>query len=123
MWNRATGPYWPAYWALIFCNGLAPQTLWFKWARTNWIFLFVIANIVSVGMWLERYIIVVTSLTRDFMPSAWGTYHGTFWDWSTFIGTLGFFAFCMCLFIRYLPMIAIHEIRVTHHEMTREESH
>ena len=69
-------------------------------------------------MWLERYVIVVTSLTRDFLPSSWGTYHGTIWDWGIFLGTLGFFTACMCLFIRYMPMIAIHEVRHLHHKDT-----
>ena len=76
---------------------------------TMW--LFVISMFINVGMWLERFIIVVTSLHRDFMPSSWDMYHPTIWDWATYIGTLGFFLFCFTLFIRGLPLIAIHEIR------------
>lgn len=120
MWNRLTGPYWPAYWALIVCNVFAPQALWFKWVRTHSIPLFIVCMFVSVGMWLERYVIVITSLTRDFVPSSWGTYHGTIWDWGLYLGTLGFFCACMCLFIRFMPMIAIHEVRHLHHKASHD---
>lgn len=116
MWNRAFGPYWPAYWMLILCNILIPQALWSKKVRHNPIPLLIVSIVINIGMWLERYVIVVTSLARDFVPSSWGTYHGTIWDWGIFLGTLGFFTACMCLFIRYLPMIAIHEVRHLHHK-------
>src|SRR5215203_3250856 len=109
--NRVTGPYWWAYAALIFCNGVIPQTLWFKRVRTNVPLLFVIALIVNVGMWLERYVIVVTSLSRDFLPSAWGMYAGTMWDWMTYVGTIGLFAWLLFLFVRFVPMISIFEMR------------
>lgn len=109
--NRMLGPYAPLYWVLIFCNILAPQVLWFSRVRANVIALFVIALLVNVGMWLERYIIVVTSLHRDYMPSAWGTYAGTFWDWATFIGSIGLFLALLFLFLRFLPMISIFEMR------------
>jgi len=109
--NRTTGNYWYMYWFLIFCNGLMPQTLWFKKVRTNLPLLFVIALIVNVGMWLERYVIVVTSLSRDFLPSAWGMYAGTMWDWMTYIGTLGLFTWLLFLFLRLLPMISMFEMR------------
>ena len=111
IWNRMTGPYAPLYWALIFCNGLTPQILWFRKVREHPIFLFIVALIVSVGMWLERFVIVVTSLHRDFLPSSWGMYVPTFWDWSTFIGTLGLFVSLIFLFVRFLPMISIFEMR------------
>ena len=78
--NRMTGPYWPLYWSLIFCNIVTPQILWFKKIRTNVPVLFVMALVVNVGMWLERFIIVVTSLHRDFLPSSWGMYYPTKWD-------------------------------------------
>ncbi len=120
MWNRIFGDYAPAYWALILCNFIAPQFLWMKWSRINVYGLFVICQFVNVGMWLERYVIVITSLTKDFLPSSWGTYHGTFWDWMTYLGTIGFFCFLMALFVRFVPMIAIHEVRVIHHKMTGE---
>ncbi len=109
--NRMTGNYWYMYWFLIFCNGIMPQTLWFKRVRTNIPLLFCIALVVNVGMWLERFVIVVTSLSRDFLPSAWGMYAGTMWDWMTYIGTLGLFTWLMFIFLRLLPMISMFEMR------------
>ncbi len=111
MFNRLTGPYAWSYWALIFCNGIVPQTLWIKRFRTNTTWLFIMALIVSVGMWLERFVIIVTSLHRDFVPSSWNMYYPTFWDFSTFFGTIGLFITLMFLFIRVLPMISIFEMR------------
>jgi Ni/Fe-hydrogenase subunit HybB-like protein len=110
--NRVTGPYWWAYASLIFCNGVVLQLLWFKSVRMNIPLLFAISIIVNVGMWLERYVIIVTSLSRDFLPSSWGMYSGTIWDWATYVGTLGLFAWLMFLFIRFVPMISIFEMRV-----------
>jgi molybdopterin-containing oxidoreductase family membrane subunit len=109
--NRMFGPYWYAYWFLIFCNGVVPQMLWFKSVRTNIPLLFLIALIVNTGMWLERYVIVVTSLARDYLPSSWGMYAGTIWDWATYVGTLGLFAWLIFLFLRFVPMISIFEMR------------
>ncbi len=109
--NRMRGPYAPTYWALIFCNGVAPQVLWSPKVRKNLPFLFVICLVVSVGMWLERWVIVVVSLHRDFMPSAWGYYTPTIWDWAIFLGTVGQFLFFMFLFIRFIPMINVFEIQ------------
>jgi len=111
MWNRITGPYGPFYWALIFCNGLVPQLLWSKRIRTSVPILFVISLIVNVGMWLERFVIVVTSLHRDFLPSSWGMYSGTVWDWGLYVGTIGLFLTLLFLFLRFLPMISIFEMR------------
>jgi Ni/Fe-hydrogenase subunit HybB-like protein len=111
MWNRMTGPYWPTYWLLIFCNLVAPQLLWVKKYRTNVIWLFVISLDVLVGMWLERYVIIVVSLHRDFLPSSWGMYAPTIWDVATYVGTIGLFFFLFFLFIRLLPMISIFEVR------------
>jgi molybdopterin-containing oxidoreductase family membrane subunit len=111
MWNRAFGPYAWAYWALIFCNVLVPNTLWVKNLRTNPVYLFVVSLIVSVGMWLERFVIIVTSLYRDFLPSSWGAYRGTMFDWAAFIGTIGLFLTLFFLFIRFLPAISISEMR------------
>jgi molybdopterin-containing oxidoreductase family membrane subunit len=121
MSNRATGPYAPMYWVLLICNGVVPQLLWSPRLRASVPLLFVISLVVSLGMWLERYIIVVTSLHRDFLPSSWGMYSGTIWDWATFIGTLGLFLSLLFLFIRLLPMISIFEMRELVHE-EREES-
>ena len=109
--NRVTGPYWWTYYLLILCNVLAPQVLWMKKARTNVVLLFVLSLIINVGMWLERFVIIVTSLHRDFLPSSWGRYAPTFWDWSTYIGTIGLFLALLFLFLRFLPMISIFEMR------------
>jgi molybdopterin-containing oxidoreductase family membrane subunit len=109
--NRMFGPYAWAYWMLIFCNILTPITLWSRKVRTTPIILFIISIIINVGMWMERYVIVITSLHRDFLPSSWGMYAGTQWDWMTYLGTLGFFALCLILFIRVLPMISMFEMR------------
>ncbi len=111
MWNRMTGPYAPVYWLLICCNIVIPQALWSRRVRTNTKALFVIAIIVNIGMWLERFIIVVTSLHRDFLPSSWGMYNPTIWDWATFVGTIGLFLTLLFLFLRFLPMISIAEMR------------
>jgi molybdopterin-containing oxidoreductase family membrane subunit len=109
--NRMGGPYWPVYWSLIACNGLVPQLLWIRRVRLNLKALFAIVMVVNVGMWLERFVIVVTSLHRDFLPASWGMYYPTIWDWMTFIGTIGMFVMLMFLFIRVLPMISIFEMR------------
>ncbi|MEW6733377.1 MAG: NrfD/PsrC family molybdoenzyme membrane anchor subunit [Acidobacteriota bacterium] len=109
--NRMRGPYAPMYWALIMCNVVTPQFLWLRRVRTNVKLLFVVAIIVNIGMWLERFVIVVTSLHRDFLPSSWGMYWPTAWDWATYIGTIGLFFSLLFLFIRFLPMISIFEMR------------
>ena len=109
--NRMTGPYAGAYWTLIFCNVLVPQVLWSKRVRGNVIALFVVALVVNVGMWLERFIIVVTSLHRDFLPSSWDMYSPTFWDWATYLGSLGLFLLLLLFFIRVMPMVSIFEMR------------
>jgi Ni/Fe-hydrogenase subunit HybB-like protein len=109
--NRMFGNYWYMYWFLILCNGVTPQLLWFKKVRTNVLLLFFIALVVNTGMWLERYVIIVTSLSRDFLPSSWSMYAGTKWDWMTYIGTLGLFTWCLFLFLRFIPMISMFEMR------------
>jgi molybdopterin-containing oxidoreductase family membrane subunit len=109
--NRVGGPFMLMYWALIACNIVTPQLLWFKWVRSTPALLFVLALIINTGMWLERYVIVVVSLSRDFLPSSWGMYAGTVWDWSMYLGTLGLFCALLFLFIRFLPMISIFEMR------------
>jgi molybdopterin-containing oxidoreductase family membrane subunit len=109
--NRMLGPYWWAYWLLIASNVVVPQILWWKPGRSNPAVLFLVSLDVLIGMWLERYVIVITSLHRDFLPSSWGRYAPTFWDWATFIGTIGLFFCLLFLFIRFLPMISIAEMR------------
>ncbi len=110
--NRWKGPYAPLYWTLIACNIVIPQVLWSPKIRRNTLLLFFVSLVVLVGMWLERFVIVVISLHRDYLPSSWGMYAGTRWDWMTLAGTVGFFVFAMVLFIRVLPMITIFEIRM-----------
>jgi len=122
IWNRMTGPYWPIYWALIFCNIISPQALWIRRVRTTTTGLFVIAMIVNVGMWLERFVIVITSLHRDFLPSSWRMYYPTKWDWMTFIGTIGLFIFLFFLFVRFLPMISIFEMRTMAPDATPKQA-
>ena len=111
MWNRVLGPYGWSYGALILCNVLVPNTLWVKGLRTNPLYLFLVSLVVSAGMWLERFVIIVTSLYRDFLPSSWGAYRGTAFDWAAFVGTIGLFLTLFFLFIRFLPAISIYEMR------------
>ncbi len=111
IWNRMTGPYWYMYWTLVMCNIVTPQLLWIRAVRTSTVGLFMVAMVVNVGMWLERFVIVVTSLHRDFLPSSWGMYYPTIWDWMTFLGTIGMFLTLFFLFVRFLPMISIFEMR------------
>ena len=112
IWNRMTGPYAPFYYCLIFCNVITPQFLWSKRIRTNPLILWCISIVVNIGMWLERFVIVITSLHRDFLPSSWSMYWPTIWDWAVYIGTLGLFMTCIFLFVRVLPMITIFELRM-----------
>ena len=111
LWNRLHGPYAHVYWSLLTCIIFLPQLLWIRKFRTNPGLLFMVSSIVLIGMWLERFVIVVVSLQRDFLTSSWGMYYPTRWDWMTFIGTLGFFLAAMFLFLRILPMISIFEMR------------
>jgi molybdopterin-containing oxidoreductase family membrane subunit len=109
--NRIFGPYWMVFWSVMLLNVAVPQFLWSRRVRRSPTALFLVAMAVNVGMWVERYMIVVTSLTRDFMPSAWGQYAATVWDYVIFIGTIGFFVMMMFLFVRLLPAISISEVR------------
>jgi len=109
--NRAFGPYAWAYWIMITCNVLAPQLFWWKKARTNIAILFVVSIFVNIGMWFERFVITVTSLSRDFLPSSWGYYSPTFWDLATFLGSFGLFFTMFSLFVRYVPMVAMAEVK------------
>ena len=109
--NRLFGPYKFYYYALIFCNGFAPQLFWRKSNRTNVVTLWVVSAIIGLGMWLERFVIIPISLTRDFLPSSWGYYSPSIWDWMLFTGTMGLFTFLLFLFVKFLPMINIFEMR------------
>lgn len=119
--NRMVGPYAPLYWALIFINGFLTQLLWFRPLRRNVPFLFVFSLIVNVGMWLERFVIVVISLHRDFLPSSWDMYYPTFWDWSLYIGSFGLFFTLFFLFIRFLPLINIFEMGLLRYEEAEKD--
>jgi Ni/Fe-hydrogenase subunit HybB-like protein len=109
--NRATGPYWWAYWSMVSCNVLTPQIFWFKRMRTSIPVMFVASILINIGMWFERFVIIVTSLHRDFLPSSWGYFRPTLIDILTYMGTLGFFFTCFLLFIRWVPMIAVAEVK------------
>jgi molybdopterin-containing oxidoreductase family membrane subunit len=119
--NRMFGPYGYMYWLLILFNILIPQLLWVRRVHANVPLLFLIAISVNVGMWLERYVIVVVSLHRDFLPSAWGMYSGTIVDYAVFAGSIGLFVCLLFLFIRFLPMISIFEMRELVHELDEQK--
>ena len=121
IFNRMHGPYAPFYWALILCNVLIPQLLWWPNIRSSVPALFVISIIVNIGMWLERFVIVVTSLHRDFLPSSWDMYHPTRWDWMTYVGSIGLFFTLLFLFIRFLPVISIFEMRALLPQTKKQE--
>jgi molybdopterin-containing oxidoreductase family membrane subunit len=109
--NRMRGPYAPIYWTVVFCNVVVPQLLWWKRVRLSTLTLFAISIVVNIGMWLERFMIIVTSLHRDFLPSSWDVYYPTFWDWATLAGSLGAFGWLFLMFVRFLPAISISEMR------------
>ena len=108
--RRAFGPYWWAYFIMFFCNVISPQVFWFKWCRTNIPFIFMITIVVNIGMWFERFVIVST-LSADYLPSSWGYYSPTWVDILTFVGSLGIFMTLFLLFCRFLPMLAISEVK------------
>ena len=109
--NRAFGNYAWAYWIMISCNVLVPQIYWFKKLRRNIAVMFIATIFINIGMWFERFVIVVSSLSRDFLPSAWDYYSPTIWDISTFVGSFGLFFTLFLLFIRFLPMISMSEVK------------
>jgi molybdopterin-containing oxidoreductase family membrane subunit len=109
--NRATGPYWWAYWTMVSCNVLSPQVFWFKRFRTSIPVMFAITILINIGMWFERFVIIVTSLHRDYLPSSWGMFSPTLIDIGCFTGSLGLFFTLFSLFIRWLPMIAMFEVK------------
>jgi molybdopterin-containing oxidoreductase family membrane subunit len=109
--NRATGPYWWAYWAMMSCNVFSPQFMWFKKLRTSIMFSFFISIVVNIGMWFERFVIIVTSLHRDYLPSSWTMFSPTFVDIGIFIGTIGFFFVLFLLYSRTFPVIAQAEVK------------
>jgi molybdopterin-containing oxidoreductase family membrane subunit len=127
--NRATGPYAWAYWTMISCNVISPQLFWSKKLRTNIPLSFVLSIFINIGMWFERFVIIVTSLHRDFIPSAWGFFSPTLVDITTYLGSIGLFFTLFLLFIRWVPMIAIAELKgvlpeaSVHHDEHHDEDH
>ena len=109
--NRMAGPYAPVYWATIACNVLVPQLLWWRRVRLNHKALFAISAVVLVGMWMERFVITIISLHREFVPSQWHMFYPTIWDWTTLIGSLGLFVFLFLVYLRLMPVISMHEVR------------
>jgi molybdopterin-containing oxidoreductase family membrane subunit len=109
--NRAFGPYAWAYWIMISCNVISPQVFWFKRIRTSIKFSFIVSIFVNIGMWFERFVITVTSLNRDFLPSSWRYFTPTVFDFLFVIGSFGLFFTLFLLFIRFLPVIAMAEIK------------
>jgi molybdopterin-containing oxidoreductase family membrane subunit len=109
--NRASGPYAWAYWIMISCNVISPQIFWFKKARTSIATLFIVSIVINVGMWFERFVIIVTSLHRDFLPSAWDYFTPTVWDVACLLGSFGLFFTMFCLFVRFVPMVATAEVK------------
>ncbi|MBI3482266.1 MAG: polysulfide reductase NrfD [Bacteroidetes bacterium] len=109
--NRATGPYWWAYWSMMTCNVISPQLFWFKKIRTNLVATFIISIIVNIGMWFERFVIIVTSLHRDYVPSSWSMFHPTMYDIGQYIFTFGLFFTAFFLFAKFFPVINMAEVK------------
>ena len=103
----------------ILCNVLVPQIFWFRWARRNEVVLFVVAILINVGMWAERFVIIAVSLTRDFIPSSWANYSPTWVDWTLLFGSMATFGVLFLLFLRFVPFIPLSEMK----EMRRELQH
>jgi len=116
--DRWTGAYAPVYWSMLFCNVVVPQLLWWERCRRSVVLLFVLSLVVNIGMWMERLLIVVSSLHQDFMPSAWGIFVPTLWDWVILFGTISCFVWLFLVFVRLLPVISISEMR----SLVRESS-
>jgi len=127
--NRATGPYWWAYWSMITCNVISPQLFWSKKLRTSIPVMFIVSIFINIGMWFERFVIIVTSLHRDFLPSSWGDFSPTIIDILIYMGSLGLFFTLFLLFIRWIPMIAMAEVKGVlpdaqpHHHHDEEDEH
>ncbi|HKS83750.1 MAG TPA: NrfD/PsrC family molybdoenzyme membrane anchor subunit [Candidatus Acidoferrales bacterium] len=122
MLNRMFGPYVIIYWVLISCNLIIPQLLWWKKIRRSIGWLFFISLVVNIGMWIERFVIIAVSLHRDYTPSKWDMFYPTRWDWATLVGVFGLFGTLFYLFIRFLPMISIVEVRSLVHETSKEKA-
>jgi Ni/Fe-hydrogenase subunit HybB-like protein len=121
--NRMTGPYMGVYWLMIACNVITPNIFWFKAARTSIPIMWIASIFVNIGMWCERFIIIVTSLHRGFIPATWEMYYPTWVDWSMFAGTIGLFSVMFLLFMRYLPAVAVAEVKELNHELAHGHGH
>jgi hypothetical protein len=122
--NRAFGPYAWAYWIMVSCNVISPQLFWSKRLRTNIPLMFVLSIVINIGMWFERFVIIASSLHRDFLPSSWGYFRPTIVDILTFAGTFGLFLTMFLLFCRFLPVIALAEVKgVLAHQRHRAHGH
>jgi molybdopterin-containing oxidoreductase family membrane subunit len=119
--NRVTGDYTMQFWGMIVCNAIVPQLFWFRKVRRNWIGLLSVSLIINIGMWLERYNIVITSLSKDFLPSNWVSYSPTIIDIGVFVGTIGLFGTGVLLFMRFIPMMAISELKSVANIGTKKE--
>jgi Ni/Fe-hydrogenase subunit HybB-like protein len=119
--TRARGPYRGIYYLMMFCNVVTPHIFWFRFARTNVFVMWVASILINIGMWCERFVIVVTSLHQDFIPSNWAMYHPTWVDFSIFTGTICFFGLLFLLFLKFVPAIALSEVKELRHEMHAEE--
>jgi molybdopterin-containing oxidoreductase family membrane subunit len=108
---RILGPYWWSYWAMMTCNVVSPQLFWFKKLRRNIPFTFIMSIVVNIGMWFERFVIIVTSLYRDYLPGSWTYYSPTWPEIGFYVGTFGLFFTCFFLFAKYFPVIAVAEIK------------
>ncbi len=109
--NRALGPYWWSYWIMVTCNVVVPQLFWFKRFRTSIPVMFIVSILVNVGMWFERFVIIITSLTRDFVPTSWGMFKPTWVDIGMLVGSFGLFFMLFLLFLRFVPMVAMAEVK------------
>ncbi|MBT5750122.1 MAG: polysulfide reductase NrfD, partial [Flavobacteriales bacterium] len=121
--NRAMGPFAWAYWIMVGCNLITPQFFWFKKIRTNMLMVFILSIFINIGMWFERFVIVVISLHRDFMPGAWAMYNPTIFDVSIYLGTFGLFFTGFLLFLRFLPMVSIAEAKLVLPESNPHHGH
>jgi Ni/Fe-hydrogenase subunit HybB-like protein len=121
--NRQTGTYAPLYWVMLFCNVLVPQIFWRRAARRSIATMWIAALFINVGMWAERFVIVVTSLHRDYLPSAWADYTPTWVDWGIFVGSMGLFSTLFLLFLRFVPAVAVSELKELRHTLSSEGAH
>src|SRR5919202_6024430 len=118
--NLFTGAYAPLYYVMLFCNVLASQILWWRWARRNLVVLFVVTILINIGMWLERILIIWNTLSHGHLPSMWYLFYPTFWDWATLGCSIGFFAFLFYGFVRIFPAVAMHDLTKNLHAEKQE---